>query len=131
MRRMRVLRLERRRNMVGLLILIGLVGEVVPGHGRELDGDHGGADGEEFPVKDMLAEDVIHEEAGGKDARGFASERGGAEAVVKEALIDGGAEDGEFHGWSSFGVCFSSLKMWSTGQRKTRASRRARGRLGT
>jgi len=42
----------------------------------------------------VLAQEVIQEQGDGEDAGGLASEGGGAEAVLEEALVDGGARVG-------------------------------------
>src|SRR6476661_7253359 len=99
------------------------VGEEIPGHERQLDGDKRDADGQEIPAPDVAHEVAVLEEADREDGRGDARVARRSAPVRKKTLVHQAVQDAH--------DLDSSVKRSSVEQRNTRAKASASGRLGT
>jgi len=68
--------------------------ETVPNHQGHFDHDHGDGDGKQIPTPEMIDEKAVFKEGDGHQAGGDSGDAGGAAAMLKKALIDELAEEG-------------------------------------
>jgi hypothetical protein len=107
------------------------VSEAEPGKQGHLDDDEDESDCEQVPTPDVVPEKAVFKEDDGKAGGDYAGNAGGAATVLKKALVDESAQDGNSAQDGMSHDSLSKWKIWSVGQAKIRAKVSANSRLGT